>query len=61
MGKTLVAVIYLTFLGMVGLYIAAYFAYQIYEEYAPTIEKYATEAESVGTSVSSIGTLLSRL
>jgi hypothetical protein len=43
---TLGTLVLLTFLGMVGLYIGLYLAWQKYQLYAPTIDKLSTEVTS---------------
>ena len=43
---TLGTLVLLTFLGMVGLYIGLYLAWQKYQQYQPTIDKLSTEVTS---------------
>jgi uncharacterized membrane protein len=44
----------LTFLGMVGLYVGLYLAWQKYQEYEPTLTKLSDEASSLSTGASGI-------
>jgi hypothetical protein len=56
---TIGTLVLLTFLGMVGLYVGFYLAWQKYQKYAPAIDKISGEVASVSSAGSSIGDLLS--
>jgi len=52
--KSTTVLVFLTFLGMVGLYVAAWMAYQKYQEYAPTIQKDIAAAQNASSSVTGL-------
>jgi hypothetical protein len=48
------ALVFLTFLGMVGLYVGLWLAYKKYQEYAPTIQADIAAAQNAGSSVTGL-------
>ena len=61
MNRGLSTVIVLTFLGMVGLYVGLYLAYQKYQLYAPQINSALNTAQSTSNEVSGVKNFLNRL
>ncbi len=60
-GKSIAVMVFLTFLGMVGLYVGLYMAWQKYQQYAPTIQKVSAELSSAGAAGSSVPGLITGL
>jgi hypothetical protein len=58
---TIGTLVLLTFLGMVGLYVGLYLAWQKYQTYAPTLDKLSADATAVAGSGSAVTGLLSLL
>ena len=60
-GKGIAVMILLTFLGMVGLYVGLYMAWQKYQQYAPAIQKVSDSLSSVQDAGTSVTGLLSAI
>jgi len=52
--RTLDLLVFLTFIGMVGLYIGLYMAYLKWEQYAPTIQADVAAAQNATSSVTGL-------
>lgn len=61
MSRTVTAVIFLTFLGMVGLYVGLYLAYLKYQQYAPQINSAAASLTSGESALSGVTNVLTTL
>ena len=55
---TIGTLVLLTFLGMVGLYVGLYLAWQKYQTYAPAIDKVSADLTSANSSVTGILSLI---
>jgi hypothetical protein len=56
--RTANLLIFLTFVGMVGLYIGLWMAYQKWQQYAPTIEKDVSAVQGASSGVTGLLTSL---
>jgi hypothetical protein len=55
---TIGTLVLLTFLGMVGLYVGLYLAWQKYQQYAPALDKVSTELAGASSGVNGILSLI---